>query len=295
MSTILRVAAIQPGPGQPDTEANVDALLRLVDQAADDGAELVVLPELSTVRYFCQHLDAAFFDLAEPIPGPTVERFAARARERRCAVLLGLFERGAVEGHYYNSAVLIGADGNVVPGHLPDGRLIPAYRKTHLSNAVVDGVMSHEKYYFRPGPGLPVFQLGHVRLGVLICYDRSFPEAWRELALQGADLILVASATPGWRERMFQAELMVHAYEQCVWAIATNKAGDERMGERVRHYFGRSCIVAPTGEIVAEGPAHEGPAVVCAPIDLGEVQRARRFFQAYRDRRPEIYPHVGAP
>ncbi|MCC7104647.1 MAG: carbon-nitrogen hydrolase family protein, partial [Chloroflexi bacterium] len=194
-----------------------------------------------------------------------------------------------------NAAVLIDADGNLVPGRLPDGRQVPAYRKTHLSNAVIDGVMSHEKYYSRPGPGFPVFQLGEVKLGILICYDRSFPEAWRELTLNGAEMVVVVSATPGWRERMFLAELSVHAYEQEVFVVATNKGGVEWTGERERHYFGRSCIVAPTGETIAEGPAREGPVIVCAPIDIGDVERTRRFLQIYRDRRPDLYTHLGTP
>lgn len=293
----LRVVAIQSGPAGPSKAQNVEAMIELIRQARQQGPmDLVVLPELGTTPYFCGAGEKRFLDWAEPVPGPTTEAFAVVARELGTNLVVGLFERGGARGEFYNSAVVLDRRGEIVRGVLPDGITVRAYRKTHVADLLTneDGSPgSNEKYFFRPGPGLPTFGLDCCRLGILICYDRSFPEAWRVLALHGAEVVAIPTASyRAGRSDSYLFEVQTACLQNGVFAVAVNKGGLEDCLDAKRHFFGTSCILSPMGEVVAVAAAGRGPEVLRASVDLGEARRHAWRYNFFRDRRPEIYGSI---
>ncbi len=288
----VKVALLQgEGYGVPaslNVAANLAYNLNLLDQCCREHRPAVVLlPELFTTPYFCSSHDARFFTLAEPIPGPSTRALAERARAHGCYIFAPLFER-VIEGEYYDSCALIGPDGEIVPGRLPDGGTLPCARKVHLATIEGRGTRTDEKYWFRPGQGLVNFDTRFGRFGCLVCYDRSFPEAWRTLVLHGAEAVFIPVVSYGFREEMFMAELRTRAMENGVFAIACNRGGKEALDFEVT-CFGSSCVIDPYGGIIVRGSSGTGPEIVVAEIDLDEIARARVSLPLIRDRRPEVY------
>ena len=210
-------------------------------------------------------------------------------------IAVPFFERGEVDGEYFNSVAILGPDGAIVTGRLPDGTTVSTFRKHAVSSYHWDGHVNDEKFYFRPGAGLPVFDTDLGTLGVLVCYDRWYPEAWRVLALSGARIVLVPNASEGYVSEMFVPLIRVSAAQNQVFAIAANRAGVEVIGDRSTSYYGRSCIAGPRGELLAEaGP--DPDTVISAELDPLALDEARQRLWIYRDRRPELYgPIVRAP
>jgi N-carbamoylputrescine amidase len=293
----VKILAFQAGPGGLSIQRNIQAMVLGVREASRvETPDLIVLPELATTPYFCGSGEKRFLEWAEPVPGPTTQAFAALARELRANLVVGMFEQGGGRGEFYNSAVVLNRNGEIVWGSLPDGAKVRAYRKTHVADILAneDGSPgSNEKYYFRPGPGLPTFALDCCRLGILICYDRSFPEAWRVLALHGAEVVAIPTASyRAGRSDTYLFEVQTACLQNAVFGVAVNKGGLEACLEGKRHFFGTSAIVNPMGEIVAQGPVREGPAVVRASVDLAEIHRHTWRYHFFRDRRPEIYTGI---
>ncbi|MFQ5694137.1 MAG: carbon-nitrogen hydrolase family protein [Nitrospinota bacterium] len=288
------VLIIQSGPVK-DPGRIVDELLGLVDEGCREKTpDFVVLSELATTPAFCLSTDKANFDLAEPLAGPTLRRFGEAARRHRCHVILPFFEHDEKTGAYYNTAALIGPDGRTIPGALPGGARVPAYRKVHLSENwnVPPGV--HEKYYFRPGPGFPVFPTPFGPAGILICYDRSFPESWRTLRLMGATLVFLPVLS--WRserEEMFFVELRCAAVQNGIFIVSSSKGGAEDHGRPIT-FFGSSCVINPDGDFLLKGPAREGPAILRARLDLSQAREHALSQHYLRDRVPEAYGLVAA-
>ena len=148
-----------------------------------------------------------------------------------------------------------------------------------------------ESFYFSAGDGLPVFQTPKATVGVLVCYDRCFPEAWRTLTLQGAEIVFVPSCIPAWypeREDQTLWELRTRALENQIFVVATNRAGMEELDEKTTPYFGHAVILGPAGNTLAEGPSmKEG--VIGATLDLDLIAKGRAKLPFLRARRPEIY------
>lgn len=286
--TSLRVVVVQSGSCTQDKAANVDRLVALVDEAAAAGADLVVLPELATTPYFAGTRDPRWYEWAETIPGPTTERFAEAARRNGTAIIVGMFERTAA-GALHNSAVVIDATGAIVPGVRPDGSTLPAYRKTFVPSVVTSDIDVDEKFYFAPGQGPCTFDVAGVRLGIVICYDRSFPELWQALVRLGAKVIVPVVSSLGWREQRFVDELSIRAFETQTWVVAANRAGPEEHNGVSASFFGSSCIIDPTGEVVARAPAHVQPEVLRATIDLDAVAHQRAYFPLGRDKRWDLF------
>ncbi len=269
--------AEDPGANLAEAEARVRA-------AAAAGARLVALPELYRSRYFCQRQDADAFDLAEPVPGPTTDRLGAAARETGAWILAPVFERRAA-GLYHNTAVLLAPDGG-----------LSRYRKMHIPH----DPQFEEKYYFAPGDtGFRVFDLGFLRLGVLICWDQWFPEAARLCALAGADLLLYPTAI-GWLPEEKAAEGAAqrdawrtvqrgHAIANGLYVAAVNRVGTEpgpAPGAAIE-FWGGSFLCDPLGTLVAE--AGEEPETLFAEIDPARIETVRRAWPFLRDRRPDAY------
>jgi N-carbamoylputrescine amidase len=164
-----------------------------------------------------------------------------------------------------------------------------AYRKNAISSYAWDGHRNDEKFYFRPGDGFPIFSTSLGRIGLLICYDRWYPEAWRVLALQGAELVLVPNASEGYVHDMFVPLMRTSAAQNVLFAVGVNRAGTVDT-----HSTGRTGIAGPLGPTLAEPPAAEPDAIVTATLDLEEVSRDRQRLWVYRDRRPELYGLIAA-
>src|SRR5262249_36853194 len=156
-----------------DVERNRREYLDLVDRACTEHKpDLVGLPEVFTAPYFCASHDPVYWELAEPMPGPSTEALAELARKHDCYVFAPLFEK-PVEGEYYDACGLIDPDGELAPGTMPDGRKLPVARKIHIPAIHSSGTRTDEKYWFKPGQGLVNFDTRFGRIGCLVCYDRS--------------------------------------------------------------------------------------------------------------------------
>lgn len=270
-----------------DPAENAARAERAIEQAVAQGARVVCLPELFLTPYFCQVESAEAFDLAEPIPGPTTERFGRVAQRLDAALVVPLFERRAA-GVYHNSAVVIDRQGRIA-GH---------YRKMHIP----DDPAYYEKYYFTPGDlGFAAVAVEGLRIGVLICWDQWFPEAARLTAAAGADLLFYPTAI-GWHpdERDEQGDeqrdawMTVqrgHAVANGVFVAAVNRVGIELPPQgsgRGLQFWGSSFAAGPLGAIIAQAPT-DAEAVVVVEIDPGRVESVRRGWPFWRDRRIDAY------
>lgn len=268
-------------------EENLAKTTAGIRNAVNGGAELVLLQELHTGPYFCQVESAEFFDLAEPIPGPTSNYLAELARELHVVIVGSIFERRA-PGLYHNTAVVLDRDEGLV------GR----YRKMHIP----DDPGYYEKYYFTPGDlGFEPIDTSVGRLGVMVCWDQWYPEAARLMALAGADILLYPTAI-GWNENdnideqqrqhdAWQLVQRAHAVANNLPVAACNRVGREHApsgGASAIRFWGKSFIAGNQGEILAQGPSDEGT-VVLATLDMARTEQVRRWWPYLRDRRIDAY------
>src|SRR5438128_2239902 len=256
-----------------DPDANLNTAVAKVAEAAAAGARLVCLPELFRSRYFAQHEDAASFDLAEPVPGPSTEALAQAAQRAGVVVVAPVFERRA-PGLYHNSAAVIDADG----------RLVGIYRKMHIP----DDPAYYEKFYFAPGDlGFRAFDTRVGRIGTLVCWDQWYPEGARLTALQGASVLFYPTAI-GWHpaEKATHGAAQLdawrtvqrgHAIANGCYVAAVNRVGLERPDGTADgiEFWGSSFLADPFGAIVAEAPP-DREAILIAEVDVGRIEEVRR-------------------
>ena len=250
---------------------NLDHAETMVRDAAGKGAQVILLPEVFHELFFIMMLDMSVFDKAEPIPGPITEQMQKLAAELGVVIVAPIYE-SVGSSVYYNSAAVIDADGS----------LCGVYRKNHIPLST----KFYEKLYFKPGNlGYPVFETRFGRIGILICHDRHYPEGARALGLNGAEILLVPSATPtaSLSVRVWEKELAAHAIFNEYYVAGLNRVGTE--GDYT--YYGRSVVFDPTGEIIVQ--AGEGEEVLIGECDLDVIVARRRAWQFYRDRRPDTY------
>ncbi len=282
MERPITISCAQLGPADEHKEGNLKRILDLIRMAGDRGSQLTVFPELALTPYFCgKNLRDAFERYFDPIPNRYLDQVQAAARQAQTAVILGL---GEVEGPaYYNTAVVVAADGS----------LVGKYRKVHIPAGFprsAEGATTYEKMYFRPGNlGFPVFDIGPAKLGVQICYDRQFPEGFRCLALAGSEIIAVptnmATYESKWRGQTWELVLRTRAFENGLFIVGVNKAGKE-WG---REYVGSSLIASPLGGEVMAKATTDGDEVVTATVDLTDNLEATKRLPFARDRRPDQY------
>lgn len=284
---VIEVAVVQAGQTPADGDAALDELIALFEEAAE-GADLVVFPELATTPYFCGVKNDSRKAWAQPVPGPATARFAAAAKRLGTAVAFGIYEDAG--DALYNSAVLIDADGSLVQGTDVHGDSVPAYRKTSIPKDDLSDV--DEKHYFAAGSGPVVFDALGTRFGMLICYDRSFPEYWLACRAAGAEVMLVFVSSMGFRETLFTQELQVRAMETQAWVVAPNRGGQETLDGKTVSYFGRSSVVTPRGDLVVSAPAHEAGPIVRATLDVADVAAARESFPLGRDRQAGVFRYL---
>lgn len=256
-------------------EAMIEKHLKMTEEAAEKGVQVLCYQEIFTGPYFCGEHNMRWYDFAEPIPGPTVNRFAELAKKHSMVIIIPIYEI-ATEGVYYNSAAVVDADGE----------LLGVYRKNHIPYV---WPLFCEKYYFKPGNlGYPVFETAAGKIGVYICYDRHFPDGARVLGLHGAEIVFNPSATTaGVSKYLWELEQPAHAVANGYFIGAINRVGTEEPWNMGR-FYGSSYFCDPRGKIISQG-SEEGDEVVVADLDLDMIREVRQAWQFYRDRRPETY------
>src|SRR6187401_3646498 len=231
-------AAITQTTWTGDKESMLDKHEQFARDAAADGAQVICFQELFYGPYFGITEDKKYYRYAEPADGPIVQRFAALAAELNLVMVLPIYEEEQ-PGVYYNTAVVVDADGTI----------LGKYRKHHLPH--LDRFW--EKFYFRPGNlGYPVFDTAVGKIGVYICYDRHFPEGWRELGINGAHIVFNPSATSrGLSEYIWRVEQPAAAVANMYYVGAINRVGIEAdIGDN--DFYGQSYFVDPEGKFVGE-------------------------------------------
>jgi predicted amidohydrolase len=271
-SDLLRVAAVQMNSGA-DKTANLDSALALIDRAAADGARLVALPEVWSYL----GPDEGNRDNAEPIPGPTIDRLAERARRHQIYLHAGsIQESRAGDPRLLNTTAVLG----------PDGEILAQYSKIHMFDVVLDGVASYqESATISPGDEIVTVEIDGFPIGLAICYDLRFPELFRILALRGAEaVILPAAFTLTTGKDHWEVLIRARAIENGLYMIAPAQIGMHPPGN---WSYGRTMIVDPWGTVLATAP--DEPTVITADLDRGRVQTVRRQVPSLANRMPDRY------
>ena len=277
----LTVSCVQLTARDDDKAGTVKKCLELIDQAAAQGAQLVVLPEVWTgLGYSTSDI---YREIAEPVPGPTTELLADKARQHGLHIVGSLYARGP-GGVHENLAPLIG----------PDGEIIGSYSKTHLFDAprrtdIPGGIRESDKV--TAGDELPVFDTALGSIGVTVCSDLRFPEVYRVLTLRGARIIVCASAFLSPRLDHWEFFIRARAAENQVFVVASGQVGTEPLSGI--SFVGRSMVADPWGTVVATASDVEG--VVTAHLDLGLVDVMRDRYPLLTQRRPELYGDITRP
>src|SRR5690242_7130445 len=258
-------------------QAMVDKHVAYIEQAAKAGAQIVCLQEIFYGQYFCAEQTTKWYDFTEPIPdGPTIRLMQGLAKQHHIVLIVPIYEVEQ-QGIYYNTAAVIQNDGTY----------LAKYRKTHIPH-VAPGFW--EKFYFRPGNlGYPIFDLGFVKIGVYISYDRHFPEGARALGLAGAEIVFNPSATvAGLSEYLWKLEQPAHAVANGYFVGAINRVGTEAPWN-IGKFYGSSYFVDPRGQIIGGCASEDKDELVVRTLDMDMIEEVRRTWQFFRDRRPDSY------
>jgi len=278
----------------PDPDENLERAIERVREAAGRGARVVCLPELFRTQYFCQREDAALFDLAEPIPGPTSTKLSQIARQQGVVLIASLFEKRA-PGVYHNTAAIFDADG----------ALRGLYRKMHIP----DDPLYYEKFYFTPGDlGFRAFDTQAGKVGALVCWDQWYPEGARLTALQGAQVLFYPTAI-GWhpaekaefgnaQHDAWRTIQRAHAIANGVYVAVVNRVGHENGNIRGKtasgpglEFWGGSFFCDPFGTVLAEA-SHDREEILIGEVDLRKMEDIRRNWPFLRDRRIDSYAPI---
>jgi N-carbamoylputrescine amidase len=273
------IQASNPINDESRTVADIQAAmfekhLPMIHDAGKKGVQILCLQEIFNGPYFCPGQDKRWYDAAEAVPGPTLEKLVPLAKKYQMAMVVPLYEREQA-GVYYNTAAILDADGSY----------LGKYRKTHIPQTA--GFW--EKYFFRPGNlGYPVFKTRYATIGAYICYDRHFPEGARALGLAGAEIVYNPSATvAGLSQYLWKLEQPAHAVANGYFVGAINRVGTEGPWN-IGKFYGNSYFVDPRGQILACASEDQDELVV-ASLDLDMIEEVRRTWQFFRDRRPDAY------
>ena len=281
---MVKVAAVQMAMGK-DKETNVKKAESLVKEAASNGANIILLPELFEGLYFCKDMDRKYFEWASELQNnKLIERFAHIADELDVVILVSYFEKAINEYdevEYFNSLVVVDADGTIGDN----------YRKTHIP----DGPGYEEKFYFKPGDsGFKVWQTKYGRIGAGICWDQWFSETARALSLKGAEIIFYPTAIGSEPEihvdskDHWQRVQMGHAASNTVPVVAANRIGVEEGESCSLTFYGSSFMTDYTGEKIAEA-SRDKEEIIYAEYDFEENRKQRIYWGLLRDRRPDCY------
>lgn len=282
----VKVAALQFSCSK-DVQENINKAEKMVREAADNGANIILLPELFERQYFCQEKRYDYYDYALPLEkNPAVNRFKEVAKELGVVIPVSFYERDI--DRLFNTVAMIDADGSV----------LGIYRKTHIP----DDHFYQEKFYFTPGDtGFKVFDTRFGRIGVGICWDQWFPETARCMAVQGAEMLLYPTAigsepildvdSSGHWRRVMQG----HAAANLMPVVAANRIGVETVEPCKENagqsssldFYGCSFIADASGDIIASAKQEE--TILYGEFDLDALKEDRLSWGLFRDRRPETY------
>jgi N-carbamoylputrescine amidase len=278
-----------------DIAANLRNQVRLVEQAAKAGAQVICTQEMFRTQYFCQIEDHRFFKTAETIPGPSTDALGKIAKKYGVVVIASLFEKRA-SGLYHNTAAVIETDGSI----------LGIYRKMHIP----DDPLYYEKFYFTPGDtGFRSWETTFGKIGVLICWDQWYPEGARLTALQGAEILFYPTAI-GWhpsekaeygkaQHESWELIQRSHAVANGCYVCAPNRIGLEKIlgpdGKPVSEdgiqFWGQSFVASPNGQVVKRASV-EQEEVVIVECDLENVEFSRTHWPFLRDRRIDAYGDI---
>ena len=288
MSRIIKCGLIQAHNAAPTDApiekirlANIDHQMKMVEDAAKQGVQMLCFQEVFTMPYFCAEQQTRWYEAVERIPdGPTVKLMQDVAKQHGMVIIVPIYEEEQT-GVYYNTAAVIDADG----------KYLGKYRKTHIPH-VNPGFW--EKFYFKPGNlGYPCFDTAFARIGVYICYDRHFPEGARCLGLNGAEIIFNPSATvAGLSEYLWKLEQPAHAVANGYFVGAINRVGTEAPWN-IGEFYGQSYFCDPRGQMLAVGTRDQDELIV-ADLNMDTIREVRNTWQFYRDRRPDAYGAIVA-
>jgi len=288
MARIIKCGLIQAhnvapadAPIEEIKKANLDNQMKLVEEAAKQGVQMLCFQEIFTTPYFCAEQQTRWYEAVEKVPDcPTVKLMQDVARQHGMVLIVPVYEE-EISGIYYNTAAVIDADG----------QYLGKYRKTHIPH-VAPGFW--EKFYFRPGNlGYPCFDTAFARIGVYICYDRHFPEGARCLGLNGAEIIFNPSATvAGLSEYLWKLEQPAHAVANGYFVGAINRVGMEAPWN-IGEFYGQSYFCDPRGQMLAVGTRDQDELIV-ADLDMDKIREVRNTWQFFRDRRPDAYGQIVA-
>jgi len=259
----------QTGPRLGNKERNLKQISERAAKARKKNVDLLVFPELHLTGYTMRD---EVSHLAESIPGPSTRKVESLAREHGVHIIFGMPEESEVKGVIHNTAVFVGPKG-----------LIGRYRKIHLPTHSV----FEERRYYRPGQEAPVFKTVIGTIGLNICYDLYFPELTRLQALQGAQLVVCISASPGLRRRFFEGFCLSRAMENAVYLAYVNRVGIEEGLQ----FWGGSRVIAPNGSVLAQCKYDVEEFQICK-VDLDEVSRARAFIPTIKDLEPGLFDQL---
>jgi beta-ureidopropionase len=285
MARTVKCALIQTGC--PDASGEIAAVkeamiarqIPMIEEAASRGSNIVCLQELFYAPYFPAGEDRRWLEAAEAVPGETTARMGEVARRLGTVLIAPIAE--VAGGRYFNTAVLIGTDGEV------KGK----YRKVHLP----DLVGFREKFYFEPGDmGYPVFETEFARVGIYVCFDRHYPEGARALGLNGAEIVFNPSATvEGLSRHLWDIEQRGHAVANGYFMGALNRVGYEKPWLSGK-FYGSSYFCDPAGKVLAKG-SDSGDDIVVADLDLSLIESVRGLWHFYEGRRPDTYEDLIKP
>ena len=255
-------------------EAMFKKHIPFIEKAGKQGVQILCLQEIFNTPYFCPGQDSAWYESAEPVPGPTTNRLSEYANKYEMVIVASIYEKEQ-PGILYNTAAVIDADGSY----------LGKYRKHHIPHT--SGFW--EKFFFRPGNlGYPVFETRYAKVGVYICYDRHFPEGARALGLNGAEIVYNPSATvAGLSQYLWKLEQPAHAVANGYFMGCINRVGVEKPWN-LGKFYGSSYFVDPRGEIFSIASEDKDELLV-AEFDLDMIDEVRATWQFFRDRRPETY------
>src|SRR5438309_8718261 len=268
-----------------NADENLARAIGKIREAAARGAQIISLHELFHGEYFCRKEDAELFNLSEPVPGPTTEKLAQIAKEKKVALVVSLFERRA-PGVYHNSCAVLDADGTY----------LGKYRKMHIP----DDPSYYEKFYFTPGDlGYKVWNTKYGKLGLLICWDQWYPEAARITALMGAEILFYPTAI-GWNTlqdeatnieqyNAWQTIQRSHAVANGVHVVSVNRVGLEQDGQM--KFWGGSFVSNPFGNLLYKA-SHDEEEVAIVEIDTDKTDVYRTHWPFMRDRRIDSYGQI---
>ena len=276
---MVKVSAIQMSMSE-DKISNIAKAIKLVKTSAQNGAKIILLPELFEGLYFCKDMDKKYFSWAKPLKDNLlIKQFSDLAKELKIVILVSYFEKA--EDEYFNSLVVIDADGSVMDN----------YRKTHIP----DGAGYEEKFYFKAGDsGFKVYDTAYAKIGVGICWDQWFCEVARALTLKGAEIIFYPTAIGSEPEvgidskEHWQRVQMGHSATNTVPVVVANRIGLE-VGESCElTFYGSSFITDYTGAKISEA-SRDKEEIIYAEFDLYKNKKQREYWGLLKDRRPSCY------